>query len=248
MRFENSIVLAIIFTILSCQTRPDKANVNKINFSSENISIQQLSANTFMHTSFLETNGFGKVLCNGMIVINNNEAVVFDTPVHTVDADELMDWIVDSLHCNIKAVVATHFHNDCLASLASFHSHGIPSYASSKTIEFAKKDSVVAPQHAFDDFFEIAVGNTKVINRFVGEGHTKDNIVSYFPDEKVLFGGCLIKALDAPKGYLGDANVAEWSHTVSKLSTEFDEAEIIIPGHGKAGDRSLLDYTIQLFQ
>lgn len=31
-----------------------------------------------------------------------------------------------------------------------------------------------------------------------------------------MFGGCLIKELDAGKGYLGDANVADWSSTVEK--------------------------------
>jgi len=34
--------------------------------------------------------------------------------------------------------------------------------------------------------------------------------VGYFPKENIIFGGCLIKAIDASKGYLGDANTADW--------------------------------------
>jgi metallo-beta-lactamase class B len=47
--------------------------------------------------------------------------------------------------------------------------------------------------------------NTKITAKFFGEGHTKDNVVGYFPSENVMFGGCLVKELNASKGYLGFA-------------------------------------------
>ncbi len=95
---------------------------------------------------------------------------------------------------------------------------------------------------------EVPVGNKKVINAFFGEGHTIDNIVSYFPHDKVLFGGCLIKTLGASKGYLGDANVNDWSKTVLAVKSKYGKAKVIIPGHGKPGNSELLDYTIELFK
>ncbi|MEZ4957420.1 MAG: hypothetical protein R2825_27935 [Saprospiraceae bacterium] len=97
-------------------------------------------------------------------------------------------------------VVVTHFHDDCLGGLNEFHNKQIPSYTSFKTIELAKLEDNPEPLNGFDDYLELKVGNKKVINQFLGEGHTKDNIVSYFPAEKVLFGGCLIKTLGASKG------------------------------------------------
>ena len=63
-----------------------------------------------------------------------------------------------------------------------------------------------------------------------------------------MFGGCLIKELDATKGYLGDANVAAWSNTVEKVKNAYPNVKIIIPGHGNYGDKKLLDYTINLFK
>ena len=82
----------------------------------------------------------------------------------------------------------------------------------------------------------------------MGEGHTQDNIVSYFPNDKALFGGCLIKRVNAKKGYLGDANINEWSNTVRAVKSKYKDAEIIIPGHGKPGGQELLSYTIDLFR
>lgn len=63
-----------------------------------------------------------------------------------------------------------------------------------------------------------------------------------------MFGGCLIKELDATKGFLGDANVSEWSNTVEKVKHQFPNVQIVIPGHGKIGGKDLLDYTIKLFK
>jgi metallo-beta-lactamase class B len=36
-----------------------------------------------------------------------------------------------------------------------------------------------------------------------------------------MFGECLIKELKASKGYLGDANIANWSNTVEKVKIEY---------------------------
>lgn len=79
-------------------------------------------------------------------------------------------------------------------------------------------------------------------------GFTADNIVGYIPIEKALFGGCLIKSMNASKGFLGDAAPAEWSTTVEAIKMDLPDVKIIIPGHGKHGGRELLDYTIQLFR
>jgi metallo-beta-lactamase class B len=72
--------------------------------------------------------------------------------------------------------------------------------------------------------------------------------VAYFPSEQVLFGGCLIKELNATKGYLGDANVLAWSATVKQVQANFPDVKHVVPGHGAAGDSRLLDYTHKLFE
>ncbi|MBT8184938.1 MAG: subclass B1 metallo-beta-lactamase, partial [Eudoraea sp.] len=58
---------------------------------------------------------------------------------------------------------------------------------------------------------------------------------------------CMIKALNAPKGNLNDANTEEWASTVRKIKSAYPDLEIIVPGHGKWGDITLLNYTIKLF-
>ena len=73
-----------------------------------------------MHISFLQTNDFGNVPCNGIIVRNNNEVVVFDAPTNDKSAENLIQFIKEKLHCKINAIVRTHFHEDCLGGLNAF--------------------------------------------------------------------------------------------------------------------------------
>jgi metallo-beta-lactamase class B len=217
-------------------------------YHSDDLIIIQISDNAFLHTSFLQTNDFGKVPCNGMVVRNSNEVVVFDTPTNNKSAEDLIKFIKGKLHCKINAIVPTHFHDDCLGGLASFHKLKIPSFGNFKTIDLCKSKNIVAPQNGFDDSIQLKLGNTYAIVKYFGEGHTRDNVVGYFPKENILFGGCLIKELEATKGYLGDANVGDWSSTVEKVKQQYTNVKIVIPGHGEFGGKELLDYTIKLFK
>lgn len=217
-------------------------------YSSADLVVVQIAPNTFVHTSYLQTNDFGKVPCNGMIARDANEALVFDTPTNDKSAEELINFIENKLNCKIKAVVPTHFHDDCLGGLAAFHAHKIPSFGNSKTIELAKAHQTAYPQNEFSETIKLTVGSTFAIVKFLGEGHTKDNVVGYFPSEKVLFGGCLIKEIQASKGFLGDANVKAWSATVMKVKQAFPSVKLVLPGHGEVGGKELLDYTINLFK
>lgn len=217
-------------------------------YHSATLSIQQVAPHVYQHISFLETQSFGQVPCNGMMVVANGEAIVFDTPATRRATIELLDYAKTKLRAKIKAVVPTHFHADCLAGLAEFHHRKIPSYALKATIRMAMEHKATVPQHGFEGRRVFRVGQQDVIAHFLGEGHTQDNVVAYFPAEQVLFGGCLIKEVGAGKGNLDDANVRAWPQTVVKLQQTYPHTRVLIPGHGKTGGLELSDYTIHLFE
>src|SRR5690606_12499892 len=247
MKIIQLFLLSFISIVtLSCSAQ-NKKSESKTVYQSETLVITQVSPNVYQHTSFLQTESFGNVPCNGMIVHNHNETVVFDTPVNDEISEELIQWIQNSLKSKINAVVPTHFHDDCLGGLNAFHKHHIPSIANSKTIEIAKAKNLPVPLKSFDNQEKIAVGNQFAELYFFGEGHTKDNIVAYYPNEKVFFGGCLIKELNAGEGNLTDANESAWAETATKLKSTITDAEIVIPAHGLTGNSDLIDYTIKLF-
>lgn len=216
-------------------------------YSTNSLQILRLSEHTYQHLSYLPYKG-GMVDCNGMIVISDGEAVIIDTPTDSLASEELIQWVETTQKCKIVGVVPTHFHEDCLGGLEVFHSHGISSFANNATIELASQHEFTLPKNGVGKIYELKVGGEKLILEFVGEGHTVDNIVAYFPSESVLFGGCLVKTMNAGKGNLNDANVDEWSNTVTKVKHKYQDVKIVVPGHGTSGGIELLDYTIDLFR
>lgn len=236
------LLLLVPFSAISNNTK-----IRDTVYKSDQLIITQLAKHSYIHTSYIYTNSFGKVPCNGMLILNKNEAVIFDTPANDTSTAELIQWIQKDAKANIKAVIPTHFHEDCLGGLREFNKLNIPSYANKSTIELAKAQQYPLPLHGFTNQLNLTVGGAKIYARYFGEGHTKDNIVGYFPTDHILFGGCLIKELDANKGYLGDANEKAWSPTVSTIKKNYPQLKIVIPGHGEPGNMALLDYTIRLF-
>ena len=242
------LVIVISTTLLNCSSTKHSAFKPKEIYKTDNLIVTQISENSFIHISYIQTSDFGNVPCNGLIVRDNNEVIIFDTPTNDKSAEELIKWIKETLHCKINAVIPTHFHDDCLGGLKAFDGNNIPSYANIRTIELTKKNNLVVPKNGFIDSLILKVGDKIVTAKFFGEGHTKDNVVGYFQSEDIMFGGCLIKELNAGKGYLGDANIPDWSNTVEKVKMEYPKVKIVVPGHGEYGNRKLLDYTIKLFK
>ncbi len=235
----------ICFIHLFC---PPALAGKSLEYHSETLIITAVGKNTYKHISYLETDSFGKVDCNGMIVIEGNNAMIFDTPATEEAAEELLRFLADKKKIHISAVVATHFHSDCVGGLKAFKKRNIPSYAGSLTRKLIDSDTCEVPEEGFEGEKRLALGRSEVQLYYPGEGHTRDNIVAYFHKDKVLFGGCLVKCLGAGKGYLGDSNETLWPGSIQAVKARFPEVKVVIPGHGDHGTADLLDYTIELFE
>ena len=240
-----SFYLLGILLLFSCSSQKTALSV----FKSEILKIKSIDRNLFVHVSYLQTEYFGKVACNGMVYFNGDEAIVFDTPVDDAASAELINWIQNEQKKTIKALVVTHFHEDCLGGIQAFEKNGIASYANQATIDILQsKEETILPNIGFSEKMAIKIGDAMVQLYFFGEGHTKDNIVGFIPEKSALFGGCLIKSTNAGKGFLGDANEAQWSATVRRLKDRMPDLKTVVPGHGKHGGEELLDFTIELFK
>ncbi|KAA1248090.1 subclass B1 metallo-beta-lactamase [Aquimarina sp. RZ0] len=238
------IILVLSSNHIFCQKNYAYKNIEV----SENLTIIKISKHSFIHISYIALENGVRFPCNGFLYINDAEAYIFDTPVTDKATLDLINWVRNGLKISIKGVVFNHFHTDCTEGIDILKQEKIPSIASEKTRELMSKEGYPEPEIIFKNHLELRLGDKIIYNSFFGEAHSPDNIVSYFPDEEILFGGCMVKSIDAKKGNLGDANTSEWSHTISKIKKTYPDLKIIIPGHGSSGDQQLLDYTITLFK
>ena len=68
-----------------------------------------------------------------------------------------------------------------------------------------------------------------------------------FQKEKILFGGFFAKSIHSKRlGYTDDASVKEWPISIEKVINNYPDVKLVVPGHGKVGDISLLKHTAQL--
>ena len=246
---NNFKILTVVFLLLTSILTPKLILANDISLKSDNLLIIKLSDHTYQHISYLQTESWGKVACNGMIILENNKALILDTPADKESSKELIEYLIDN-GISIIGIVPTHFHEDCVGGLSEFKKAEIPIYISNRTQAILEKEGGFVSYEflTFDNSFALNIGENSVVFEYFGAGHTVDNIVAYYEKDESIFGGCLVKELNASKGNLADANTDEWSNTVRKLKTKYPKAKVVIPGHGKSGGIDLLDYTIDLFE
>ena len=99
----------------------------------------------------------------------------------------------------------------------------------------------------FSQLGRVQVGDEQVEVFFPGASHTLDNVVVYFHNRRLLYGGCMIKAAAArTPGFTADADMDAWPRSVQKVLDHFPQARLVVPGHGHCGDLGLLQHTIEI--
>jgi len=213
----------------------------------EDLHLEPLADVLWLHTSYQTLESFGRSGANGLLLVSDGEGALIDTPWTEEQTARLLDWAAEHLNAEVTVVISTHSHPDCLGGLAEAHRRGARSYALSRTVELARKAGVEVPRNAVAGFAEIRVGSRRLELHFVGPGHTEDNGVVWIPDEKVLFGGCLVRsARSRHLGYTEEADLAGWPRTIERLKKQYAEAKVIVPGHGEPGGVALLERTLEL--
>ena len=94
---------------------------------SDDISITQLSDKVYTYVSLAEIEGWGMVPSNGMIVINNHQAALLDTPINDAQTETLVNWVADSLHAKVTTFIPNHWHGDCIGGLGYLQKKGVQS-------------------------------------------------------------------------------------------------------------------------
>ncbi len=217
---------------------------------SESVQIEKLSDGVWCHITYTNYPGLGRYPANGLIVAHDAGAILIDTGWTPEQTGKILDWIENDLHKKIACVVMTHSHNDRMGGITEVMRRHLLTVSSRRTALLAKAAGLSVPVKTFDEKLDLQIGTEILVQlEYPGAGHTTDNIVAWLPRQKILFGGCLVKAAkDKSLGYTKDADLSEWPKTVAKVENEFRDTIIVIPGHGDIGGKDLLSHTVELLQ
>lgn len=244
--------LPIIFLLLCMSVSPERIHAGSGHdtlFISRDLQLIRLSERMFVHVSWTEHEQWGRFSSNGLVYVSGNQAFLFDTPMSDELTEQLILFIYDSLNVTLTGFIPNHWHDDCMGGIDVVHRHGIKSYALELTRTIAKENGITVPQFGFQDSLIINFSGLPIECRFFGAGHSMDNIVVWFPSEKILFGGCLIKDLHSTRlGNYVDGDIKAWPVSVQRVMNAYPDARYVIPGHGESGDLSLLSHTLDLLK
>lgn len=169
---------------------------------------------------------------NGMYVVGDSSVLLIDTPWNEAQFQPLLDSIEQKHHKPVVFCLATHFHADRTAGLEYYASKGMATWSSRKTYDLCVKRNEKKAGHLFKKDTLFRISGIKFETFYPGHGHSPDNIVVYFPEAKILYGGCFVKSYENTSlGNMADADRKRWIKAVWKVKSKYPEAEEIIPGH-----------------
>lgn len=186
---------------------------------------------------------------NGMYLVTEQGVVMFDSPWDTAQTVPLLDSIEARHNKKVILCVATHYHDDRTGSFDILKRKGIITYSSKQTLELCKQKNEKQAGYYFVNDTTFTVAGYTFQTYYPGEGHTPDNIVIWFSNEKILYGGCFVKSTENEGlGNVADANIAEWENSVTKTIKKFPKPDYIIPGHYSWADNNSLKHTLRLIK
>lgn len=190
-------------------------------------------------------------------IIGSDGGLVIDTRSSHPQADELVRDLRELTDAPITAV-NTHHHWDHAFGNARFADRpiwghercaqrlrddgetmrqrimaGLPELAA----ELAEV-AVTPPDRTFDETAELRLGDRAVELRYLGHGHTDNDIVILVPDAGVLFAGDLLENGAEPS--FGDAYPLAWAETVGERLLPLTRG-VVVPGHGAPAGRDFAE-------
>jgi metallo-beta-lactamase class B len=217
---------------------------DSIRWISQTIGIAQISPNVYLIKSYVDTKH--SIDANHLLIVDNQDIVLINTPWTDSCTHFLLSWIDKEFKRPVTKVIITHSHVDCAGGSTEVRKSGIITYSLDQTKKMMEADSVNITI-TFRDSLIIDLQKYHLNLFYFGGGHTLDNIVVWIPGMDILYGGCLIKCNSSVNlGNIKDADLKAWPVTIQRIKKKFNNARVIVPGHGEYGDTRLLSHTLEL--
>lgn len=216
------------------------------NTAAQKLKITPLTGDFYIYTTYNQYEG-SEVPAHGMYLVTDEGVVMFDTPWDTTRFQPLLDSIRLRHDKKVILCFATHWHSDKTAGLEYYRQQGIKTYTTVQTDELSRKNGKKRAEFLLTKDSLFRAGQYSFETYYPGPGHTEDNIVIWFQQERILYGGCLIKGADDENlGYLGDGNRKAYAATLKKLRKRFRKPAHIIIAHSDWNNLNSLKHSIKM--
>lgn len=244
-RFRFLVVGLLVLSFFTIGARPTHAAENSV----KDVTLTQLAPHVWMHTSTGIVDG-SPVPANGVVLETSKGLVMIDTPWDDSLTDQLLQRLKQQFpDKQVTDAIVTHAHDDRIGGLNTLYKNRVKVHSTKLTADLAEQRGFDRPLGDLKKVTKMRFGGIDVETYYPGKGHTKDNITVWLPQEKLLFGGCLIKALETQEIVpTPDFYPDHWPHAVENVIKRYNDINIVVPGHGNPGDDRLLTHTLSLLE
>jgi len=224
--------MAAMLLVTACPTRM---------FAAEHLALWHLRG----HLYLVEDGFYAKE--NSMVYVGEKSVTVIGATWTPDTAKQLVIEIRKISNAPITQVIDTNYHPDRAGGNAYFKAIGAEIAATEMTreqmahgwddvVQFTRSSfpdypalPLVPPDKTYSSDFTLQDGRIRSI--YLGPSHTPDGIFVFFPEEKVLYGNCILKE---KLGNLKYADLTEYPRTLRKLKALNLGFDTIIAGHYSA--------------
>lgn len=214
------------------------------------IALTRLADGLWLHTSTRELDGYGRFPSHGLVVEHADGPLLIDSAWGEAATTELLGLIERELGARPRAAIVTDFHDDRAGGVAVLEAAGVAVWSSPGVIARLDAASLPAPDHALaQPRWSGTLAGVPLEVWFPGAGHSPENLIVWLPEQRVLFGGCLLRGFESRAlGNLEDADLDAWGPTLRAVRERHADAPMIVPSHGEPGGPELIDHSLALVE
>lgn len=215
----------------------------------QKLEISHLTGDCYIFVTYGDPGDGTSYPANGMYLLTDAGAVLFDTPWDTTQCQPLLDSIKHRHGKDVIMSISTHFHEDRTGGINYYKSKGIKTYSTVHTQQLCKENKEPVAEYSFTNDTTFTIGDYTFEVFYPGKGHAPDNIIAYLPKDKVLYGGCFVKSADSKSlGNLSHADPAAWKKSMERTMKRYPSPAYVIPGHGSWESNKGLQATMKLLK
>lgn len=213
------------------------------------VTVSKIADNVWVHTTNYSLPGQSPIPVNGLIVVDGDDVILIDGAWGELATLSLLEKVKSETGKTVTKMIVTHHHMDRTAGVDVAEWQGVQIFTHPDTPGLAAQNGFPAPNTSVAALkapkSRTLVGSIEVA--YPGPGHAQDNLVVYIPSAEILYAGCAVRGAGSQTlGNTADADMETWAASLQWVKATYPKAKIVVPGHGKGANLSLVDATLAL--
>lgn len=213
----------------------------------KNLFVTNITLNTWFWTAYKNPEGKPPAI-NGLLHLTDSMVIGVNIPWRPQQVDQLAKFCLEKLQRRIGKVILTSFSPQRTQAMEAFKSHAVVFHGTLNNRTLSGLRNMPSPDQFFSKKQDIEIDGRLIQLYNIGPILAKDQVIVFFPDDKILYLGPLIKTPHAKLTGLSKNTLDRWEKALHKSQRLYPGSEYIIPARGPIRDQRAIAQTYILIR